>query len=202
MLPSKYAAVIFDLDGTLVTLPVDWEAVRRELIEYFKTEDAFLPLFKTIDTRTTQKPEARSRVFSLIDNYEVAAAKESKLLVGVLDIFNHLFGKAKLALVTMQGRRVCSQLLGMYGLSRFLELSLTREDSLDRSVQLETVINRLVTEPRDSLLVGDRMNDVNSAKQVGVPVALVSRKKVKGVAPDLQFKTLVALRDYLSGNRK
>ncbi len=195
---TKYEAVIFDLDGTLVTLPADWEAVRRDLREYFRSGEAFVPLFKTLEAKVTQKPEAQSGVFSLIDGYEVAAVNGSRLLPGVQAVFNYLYGKSKLAVVTMQGRRACSQLLEMHGLARFLEFSLTREDSLDRSVQLDIALKRLSTSAVHALFVGDRKNDVNSAKQVGAPVALVGRRKVEETNPVLQFETMVGLRDYLS----
>jgi HAD superfamily hydrolase (TIGR01549 family) len=190
--------VIFDLDGTLLTLPVDWEAVKRSLRDYFKSEDAFLPLFKTVEAKMTQRPEARSKVFSLIDDYEVAAAKRSRLLPGVLALFSHLAGRSKVTVVTMQGRRVCSQLLEMHGLARFIEFSLTREDSLDRSVQLEIALKRLSLSPRDALFVGDRMNDVNAAKQVKVAVVLVGRRKVEDSIKVTQFETIIGLKDYLS----
>lgn len=193
---GRYKAVIFDLDGTLVTLPVDWDAVRQDLREYFKTTDAFLPLFKVLESKIRRKPEARPRLFQLIDNYEVAAASKSRLLVGVFDLFKFLAGRAKLVLVTMQGRMVCSQLLEMHGLARFLEFSLTREDSLDRSVQLGIALDRLATGSRDTLFVGDRVNDLNSGKQAGVQVALVSRRKVELPKEDSQFESMMGLLDY------
>ncbi len=196
----KYEAVIFDLDGTLVRLPVDWEGVKRDLRKLLLIDGDFSPLFETIDGWIAEKPESRSRIFSLLDRYEEAAAKRSTLLVGVREVFVYLTERTKLALVTMQGSRACSHLLEKHRLARFFEFSLTREDALQRSVQLEIAMKRLSTGARATLFVGDRLNDVAAARGVGAAVALVGRRGMADPAPDLQVDTMVALLRYFSGD--
>jgi phosphoglycolate phosphatase len=197
ILLSKYEAVIFDLDGTLITLPVDWVAVRDGLRDYLVSEDPFLPLFKTLEAKLTQRPEARSGVFSLVDDFEAAAAKHSKLLPGVMSVIKYLSSRSKLAVVTMQGRKVCSRLLEKHGLGRFIEFSLTREDSLDRSVQLQVALKRLSTSSRRTLFVGDRINDFESGRKVGVSVVLVGHRKAEDLGQVKQFETMTGLKEYL-----
>ena len=40
--------IIFDLDGTLIKLPIRYELIQKKLKELFKTESEFTPLIPSI----------------------------------------------------------------------------------------------------------------------------------------------------------
>jgi len=192
-----YRAFIFDLDGTLVSLPVDWEAVRAKLRLAFSTDDSFSPLFQTLERFLAERPEVKKKVFALIDEDELDAVGSAALIDEADDILRVLSGRASLGLVTMQGRRACNVLLGKFGLRDLLSFWITREDSLLRSHQIEVAVRRLGAQKSDVLFVGDRLNDVNAARQVGVAVALVGRRGVARLKPDLHFRNILEFRSGL-----
>ncbi len=187
---ARYSAFIFDLDGTLANIPVDWQLVRLELRATLKTEEPFSPLFGSLLKLLNERPEARGIVFSLIDRHETAALPNSSLIEGVEETLSKLSEGAVLSLVTMQGRRACEGILTMFSLSRFFRHFITREDSLERSKQLRMAMARLNAKRDEVLFVGDRLHDVRSAREVGVAVAMITEKGSPEFDPDYRFSSM------------
>src|SRR5712691_4918166 len=166
--PVTYSVFIFDLDGTLVRIPVDWESAREDLRAAFKTENSFSPLFGSLQKFLLERPDVRESAFAAIDKREAAALANSSLIEGVEETLSKLSESTSLGLVTMQGMRACEGVLRKFGLDRFLPIHVTREDSLQRPQQLRIAMSRLGAKRDEVLFVGDRLNDVTSAAEVGV----------------------------------
>jgi len=194
---SKYGIFIFDLDGTLVTIPVDWESVRSDLRAIFNTSDQFSPLFQSVGRFLLQEPEMRGRVFEIMDKRELAAVSRSTLMKGVATTLSDLSRGGKLYLVTMQGRRACEGLLNRFGLTDFFPHFFTREDSLERSNQIKLAREQF-EDPRERVLfVGDRLNDIVAAREAGVDVAIIGDRGVEA-KPDYRFENMAELGSLFS----
>ena len=170
--------------------------MRDDLRAEFKTEDTFSPLFGSLQKFLTEKPEARKRVFALMDKREVAALAASSLIEGVEETLSKLSRGASLSLVTMQGRRASEGILRKFGLARLIPIRFTREDSLERSQQLRMAMSRLSAKREEVLFVGDRLNDARSAAEVGVAVALISQRRESEIRPDYQFGGIEEFKRY------
>ena len=170
--------------------------MREDLRAEFKTEYTFSPLFGSLQKFLAERPEARERVFALIDKREIAALADSSLIEEVEETLSKLSVGASLSLVTMQGRRASEGILRKFGLSRFLPIRFTREDSLERSRQLRMAMSRLNAKRDEVLFVGDRLNDVRSAAEVGVAVALISQKRESEIRPDYEFEGVKEFKRY------
>ncbi len=194
---SKYTAFVFDLDGTLVSIPVEWGSVREDLRAIFETSDSFSPLFKSLARFLLQEPGLRVRVFEIMDKRELAALPTSSLMVGVLPTLAELSESAKLSLVTLQGRKACEALLTRFGLTRFFPRFFTREDSLERSQQIELARGQFEARRGQVLFVGDRLNDINAAREAGVDVAIIGSRGEEA-KPDFRFATMVEFRSHFS----
>ena len=162
----------------------------------FKTDGTFSPLFGSLQKFLAERPEARERVFALIDKREIAALADSSLVEGADETLSKLSEGASLSLVTMQGRKASEEILRKFGLSEFFPIRFTREDSLERSQQLLMAMSRLNAKRDEVLFIGDRLNDVRSAAEVRVAVALISQRKESEMLPDYQFEDIKEFKRY------
>lgn len=194
---ARYAAYIFDLDGTLFDIPVDWRAVRKDLTAICGVPMEGVSIFSVIKELTFDKPSLRGPLFVAIDVHEVQAAGEASPIDGALEIVRSVSKASKLGLVTMQGKAACSRILGRYGLLGDFRVVMTREDSLDRSEQLLAASSALGESPEEVLFVGDKMNDLAAGRKARTDVALVGRRAKEEWRPDYLFPELKDLRSLL-----
>lgn len=78
-----------------------------------------------------------------------------------------------------------------------VRLLVTREDSLERAVQLRIALRSLVSSPKDTLFTGDRLNDVVCGRRAGDDTALVGREPSGDMKPDYVFPALIMLKDRI-----
>ncbi len=195
---TEFSAYIFDLDGTLVTIPVDWGKVREEVGKIAGSRLEEGPIFQRIEELLSVHPSIRQTVFNMIDAEEARALPGAAAVQGAVELVGLMEKSSPLGLVTMQGLAACDKVLGRFRLSDLFDAQVTREDSLDRAVQLRLALETLGAEPRETLFTGDRMNDVVCGKKAGVSTALVGKEAKGDVLPDFSFQTLSSLRDALA----
>lgn len=169
--PAK--AYIFDFDGTIGTIPVDWDGVRKKLKEVTRSQVEFKPVFPTIAEVVSKDPKLLRPVLDAIDGFEWAAVPSARLYEGSYELLSRLSREAKVSLVTMQGERACSALLERFDISQFIMRRFVREDSMDRAQQLGLAISSMKVPRESTVFVGDRLNDLNAAKKVGVRFVLI-----------------------------
>lgn len=194
--PKEYASFVFDLDGTLFTLPVDWTAVRNGVERLADVHLDGTPLFPQIGGLLARRPELKEPVFESIDAHELKAAEGAKPMVGAIELLRMLSDGAVLALVTMQGLPLCKSLFERYQLEGIFAARVTREDSLDRAEQLRTALKSTGSSQDRALFVGDRPADVVAGRQARVDVALFGGAVVKDPAPDYRFLNYQDFKSY------
>ena len=153
-------AVIFDLDGTLITLPIDYDQLFREFSKILKTKD-IQPITKTISNLDT---ETKKRIFQVWDEKENSAWKKGTTRKEGMAIYLRFTHKPK-ALVTMQGKSLVQEIMKSSSLS--FDSVVTREDSLERTEQLKIAARKLgVPLGKQILFVGNTEGDATAAKNV------------------------------------
>lgn len=158
--------VIFDLEGTLVRLPIDYEALHNKIKRELQLTKV-RPLTETVKTLDKQ---SRDRLFKLWERAEMEALPNSNSNEEGMELLRKHSDKP-IALVTMQGRTVLKKILDYYRLP--FRITITREDTIDRRAQIEKAISKLNLEPRDVLVIGDRKSDQISAKLAGCEFFMV-----------------------------
>jgi HAD superfamily hydrolase (TIGR01549 family) len=153
-------AVVFDLDGTLACLPIDWEALFEEFrrIMHVDVVRPVVDVVSRVDKRT------RREVFAAWDRAELAIYQNATPCGEGMQLYRESTGKP-MALVTLQGRAVVARLLEKFGLK--FEVMVTREDSLFRAEQLRSVIGKLGVPAKDLLFVGNAESDAAAAETLG-----------------------------------
>jgi len=153
-------AVIFDLDGTLIHLPIDYERLFREFSKIVKIADV-RPLAKTI-SKLDEK--AKKKLFEVWDNAELAALTDATVNDEGIALYKKFSGKPK-ALVTMQGKALVQNILKRLGLS--FNFVVTREHCLNRVEQLKIAAEKLRAPLRNILFIGNTDDDFLTAEKVG-----------------------------------
>jgi HAD superfamily hydrolase (TIGR01549 family) len=154
-------AFIFDLDGTLIDLPINYWAMFADFKQILGVTEV-QPLLDTI--QKIADPVQRKRVFDTWERYEMAVVQKTIVHEEGIRIYKANQDKPK-ALVTLQSRKVAGVIVEKFKLS--FNAVFTREDSVSRSEQLKMAAQKLNLPLRDILFVGNSDNDAQAAKQAG-----------------------------------
>ena len=185
--------VIFDLDGTLVKLPVRYDLLRNKLKEKFNIEGEFF-IIPTIIEKTKGNDELKKEAFEFICEEECNAINELEIYEGVINIIKELHLKdKKIALVTLQCERAATTILEIIGIRNLFSNIFTREDYTNRYEQIINTMNKIGTKSEQTLMIGDRINDFESAEKAGCESIIIRRNiktdsKMKHVKDDIELK--------------
>jgi phosphoglycolate phosphatase-like HAD superfamily hydrolase len=172
---------------------VDWEGVKESLVSVIG-EREFKHIFATLGEVIEEDPRLARPAFAVLDEFEASAVPTARLYDGSVTLLSRLAEKAKVSLVTMQGRRACSQILERFGLKQYLLGYFTREDSLDRAEQLQFALKAMRVPAASGMFVGDRLNDLEASKKVGVPFTMI---RTHGEDPEEDLPVYHSVIEYL-----
>ena len=171
--------IIFDLDGTLVRLPIRYNIIFDKLKILFDTKDEFKPLIPTILTKAKNDVNLIQQAFDLICDEETIAAKNFEVIENAVEILDHFKNEnISLGLVTMQCKKATKLVLDSMNISNHFSSMITRDDSHERTIQIKKSVEFLSLSPQEIVVIGDRIHDVNSAKQVGCSAILSNKNKL------------------------
>jgi len=192
--------IIFDLDGTLISLHADGSAFRREIVQELSQGGFRMDLIQAdskgvyvqdiLDRARSQiddglvkadYEDVKRRTFKALDALEVEWIRHSQLLPGAEVILSRLSGEGKvpitLALLTNSGRAATRYALEELHLARYFHRSFTRDDlpaMKPRPAGITAALAELGLQKREVLYVGDSPTDILASKGAGIRVASVA----------------------------
>lgn len=211
-------AVLFDLDGTLITFKLDYAGVRRSAFVEIKrsgidtsniSENLSLYVMlkkikKNIDQKTYSK--LKNALWGLLEIFEMKAARQTELQPMSKEILDNIRSRGlKLALVTNNGRKATNTIFERFHINGYFDVVVTREDADEIKPDggsIKKAIEFLDIEPEGSIMVGDSVIDISAAKKVGVqsvalPTGVSSLEKLIDAEPDYIIASLGDLRGLL-----
>lgn len=192
--------IIFDLDGTLISLHVDGTAFRREIAQELSRSGFRMDLIEAnskglyvqdiLDLAKAQIEQGlvkgdyesvRVRTFQALDALEVGWIRHSRLLPGADSILSRLRGEGRapitLALLTNSGRAAASYAMESLGLEKYFERTFTRDDlpvMKPRPEGIAAALKVLSLEKSEVLYVGDSPTDIIATRGAGIRIASIA----------------------------
>jgi HAD superfamily hydrolase (TIGR01509 family) len=161
-------AVIFDLDGTITQPYFDFDAIREEI---GLARDSG-PLLESMEKMT---PQLRRKTEMILHNHEEKAVKESKLNSGTKQTLSRLRAAGiHIGILTRNKRDNAHAIARMHKLK--FDAVIGREDGPVKpdSFGVLQLCRQFDIEPEETLVVGDYLFDLLSAKAAGACAVLLA----------------------------
>lgn len=165
-------AIVFDLDGTLFHLEINWQKLKAGIFE--RTGKEVVSISKLMED-----PE-NSETAQLIAQAEIKGAENGTPLLGVSDSLETLSENYKLAIVSRNSREAILKALEIIQPSRQV-IVIGREDVSKQKPHpegLSLALQQLEVDPKCALMVGDTSHDVEVAKHLGVYSVMVENPRL------------------------
>ena len=154
-------AVAFDLDGTLLTLPVPWPELKLRVSRALaRPVHSFRDLFREL-----WGTEDYWKVSSMIEEAEIEAVPESAMFPEARTILERLATRFDVYLITLQSRRAADAALRFHGIRRLFRGLITREDGPDRPSQARILVRQV---GRALSLVDDHLDQLVEVQAAGL----------------------------------
>lgn len=173
---GDHAMTIFDLDGTLVHLRVDWEAFRARCAAFLDEEvlpgGPDRPATWTLARLRERGDEAAiERLLEVLRSFELAGAIASETIPAGTDAFHRARDGRPLAVVTNNTRPAAQEALRRHGLRPHVDMLVALEDVDEHKPApegLERVLDAYDVPSSEVLFVGDGDKDATAAEGAGV----------------------------------
>ncbi len=183
-------AILFDFDGTLFELKVDWLQVRQELKELLKFSGPaaeFRPLKPRIQEIAGGSLELEQRAYDIISRYEIQGAKDGYSHEGAKEILEWCQEQGiKIVILTRNTKNCVFPVLKKYQWPQ-PELIVGREDVKKEKPDPEAgllVLEKLQLQKEECLIVGDSLPDLELAKNLSIKSVLVENLRHQFIPKD------------------
>jgi len=171
---AEYDAVVYDLDGTLVRLDVDWDAVAEDaggVLSARGVDPEGMNLWDILER--AQAGGFRRSVEEIIAEYE----REGARTAGRLPLADELPLDVPVGVCSLNCEAACRIALEIHGLDRHVD-SVVGRDTVETHKPdpepLLTVLRALEAEPGRALFIGDSERDAQAARRAGLDFQWVS----------------------------
>lgn len=172
----EYDGLVYDLDGTLVRLDVDWDAVTAEagaVLSARGVDTEGMSLWDVLET--AEAKGLRGKVEDIIETHEREGARTATRL----RLADRLPAEVPVAVCSLNSEAACRIALELHGLDGHIR-ALVGRDTVEGEKPdpgpLLAAIRALETQPSRTLFVGDTQRDRRTAQQAGVPFQHVEER--------------------------
>ncbi|MCW1296178.1 MAG: HAD family hydrolase [Candidatus Parvarchaeota archaeon] len=173
-------AILFDFDGTLVNIPINYKKIRLELKKLFlihgiKTD--FKIILKSIEKAYKIKDHEKvnklvNEAFSIVTKYEISGAKRAKEVLGAHNLLKKLKEHGfKIAIISRNSYESIEIALKKTKLDKYIDLIISREDVKKIKPHPEMIkkaLGYLKLKSSEVLVVGDHLYDIIAASRAKV----------------------------------
>jgi phosphoglycolate phosphatase len=174
---TDYDAIVYDLDGTLVRLPVDWAAVRETCATVFRVRDidvADASLWEMLDIAAEH--DLSRDVERRISESEREAARSATRL----PLADDVPGDTPTGVCSLNAEAACRIALELHGLDGHVDAIVGRdsvENPKPHPEPLLRTVDLLGVDPGATLFIGDSDTDAEAARRAGVDFQRVEERR-------------------------
>ena len=168
---SKIDTVIFDLDGTITAPFLNFNAIRQDM--GFDPDAG--PILELMETMTDAQ---RAKAKQVLDRHEMIAVEQSTLNHGAKQTLEKLHdAKINIGILTRNTRQNTLAVANKHNLK--FDAIVAREDGPAKpdAFGVNHLCQHFGTTPKNTLVVGDFLHDLLSAKAAGATAILINTSK-------------------------
>ncbi|MHA1762618.1 MAG: HAD family hydrolase [Promethearchaeota archaeon] len=182
--------IIFDLDGTLIKLAVDWPLLKRTLsnivYEIYGEEHLFTSISKCLTHIKEKQDEALLRnFFKVIEEHETRNIENSTPIEESLYFINHLDefnvkNDVKIAIMSLNTRKAIKKALEILGITNKIDYIIGREDVRHWKPDPEgllKILNFFNVDKSEAIFFGDMQKDMICGEKAGIESHLIGELK-------------------------
>lgn len=215
-------AVVFDLDGTLVTAEIDFPAMRRSIRDLFVshgfpqetlpttgTQDLLRSAFSYAEKQGRPPIEIRAlrdEAYAIAEKFEWEGARKAQLVPGAREALTELRRRrVRVGVLTNGNRGSTDYLLSKFQLRELVDVVVSRDEAPQMKPAtdgLELILHQLKAKRNATVFVGDSMIDLSTAQKLSIE--FIARLSGVGTPEQLRaegavvlISTLVELIPYL-----
>ncbi len=172
---KRLKAVLFDLDETLLTLPIDYEELREELrrlASSFNVECDFRRILEDVEQLSWKLGKSfRKKCYEIICLHERMAALKPIPMSGAVDTLRKLKERGlKVGVVSRNSRECIKDALRNLKMMKFVDVIVGREDTHETKPNPEPILyalSALGVNSDEAVYVGDHPYDLRAASAAG-----------------------------------
>lgn len=173
---SDIKCLIFDFDGVITYLPIDYESLRRKLSEHFllkyNLKNSFYPLNSNLKlVKNKLGEEALQEAYKIIEKYEIKSLSRAKLNKEIVNFIKAHSSHKKIVIFSMNMRRTIENFLIKKKLSGYIDL-IVAKDSVSQYKPnpegLYQILNKLHLNKKEVIFIGDKEIDLKTGKLAGI----------------------------------
>lgn len=174
MVISLLNTFVFDMDGTLLTIPINYKELKKELSQLLKRK--VISINGTLRSLKEENNPLLGDAFNVIDKYELMAFDNVTIYEDSYELLEFLKShNKKICLVTLQGSKITNKIVNTF-FKDFFDVIVTREKSLYREEQIKYALRKInITNMNVVFFIGDSKTDIDAYKKLGCKFRLINR---------------------------
>lgn len=174
---NLFKVIIFDLDGTLVDLKVDWKSLKNKLENTFQKE--FQPLHDGIRKLGNLEKE---KAFEIIRNYELENLEKWEINLFFINWIIQNSNKKIICILSNNTKSTIEKFLVKTNLTNYISYYITLDDvnkAKPNDEGFNKIINHFDLELNEVILIGDSTSDEIIAKKNKIKFLFSNQLEIK-----------------------